>query len=278
MTDGSGVDVVDCQSRRARCGRHVAWLPLSFLVSAGWGCSDYKPGTDVRALTTSDWSCLKDTSEPPKTPGSPGNAVIYSLRLVDLATDAPYPDVPVTACGLTDLDCLSPVADNLHTDADGLVNVRLTENFSGYLEINSDAAVPYLFHLPDTGLRTQADYPLAMIAIRSFSVLLGAFSLPTDPSLASIGFRAFDCRGVPAGGVSFHSSAGGQAWYFEAGLPSTTRTQTDVSGLGGFIGSTTGVSTLDAQLPDGRVITTKSVIVREGWMTAGYLRPNVDPE
>lgn len=271
--------MVDCLSRRARCGRHVSWLPLALLPSVSWACSEYKPGTDVRSLTASDWSCLRDTTDPPKTPGSPGNAVIYSLRLVDLATDMPYPDVPVRACGLTDLDCLNPVTDNLHTDADGLVNVRLTENFSGYLEIKSNDAVPYLFHLPDSVLRTQADYPLAMIAIRSFSVLLSAFALPTDPSsLASIGFRAFDCRGVPAAGVSFHSSANGLAWYFDAGLPSTTRTQTDASGLGGFIGSTTGVSTLDAELPDGRVIASKSVIVREGWMTAGYLRSSATPE
>jgi hypothetical protein len=260
----------------------VSWLPLALLASFGWACSDYKPADDVRVspLTReSDWSCLKDVSEPPKTPGSAGNAIVYSLRLVDLATDVPYPDVPITACPLTDIECNNPVAENLHTDADGLVNVRLTENFSGYLEIEPTNAVQYLFHLPDTGLRTQADYPLAMIASRSFNVLLSAFALPSDdPTLASIGFRAFDCRGVPAAGVTFRSSAGGQAWYFEAGLPSTTRTQTDSSGLGGFIGSTPGVSTLDAQLADGRVITTKSVIVRGQWMTAGYLRPNVAPE
>jgi hypothetical protein len=260
----------------------VSWLLLAFLASAASACSEYKPAGDSRvsALSSaSDWSCLNEVTEPPKMPGSLGEPIVYSLRLVDLATDAPYPDVPVTACPLTDLECLTPVAENLHTDADGLVNIRLFEHFEGYLEINPSNAVPYLFHLPDTGLRTKADYPLAMIASRSFGVLLSAFELPSDdPTLASIGFRAFDCRGVPAAGVTFHSTAGGQPWYFEAGLPSTTRTQTDVSGLGGFIGSTPGVSSLEAVLPDGRVITTKSVIVRERWMTAGYLRPYVGPE
>ena len=63
-----------------------------------------------------------------------GAAVVYSLRLVDLVTQEPVPDVVVDACALTDITCNAPVAARLTPDAEGWVNVPLTSNFTGYLE------------------------------------------------------------------------------------------------------------------------------------------------
>jgi hypothetical protein len=151
--------------------------------------------------------------------------------------------------------------------------VRLTENFVGYLEIQSPRAVPYVFHLPTAGLATKADFPLAMIALQNFGAFLEEFQLPIDPALGAIAVRSFDCRGRPAAGVELTSEVGGVEWYFDEGLPRTSSLQTDDSGLGGFVGSDPGLSVLDASLSDGRSIERKSIIVRPSWMTAGYMRP-----
>ena len=277
---------IACQSFRRRYSsgsEAFLWAGLASACALA-ACSDYKPASDIASTGGSlqgiaaNWGCLKTAPNQARTPGTPGQLIVYSLRLVDLATDQPYADVPVQACGLTDIACDSPVATTT-TDADGWLNVRLTENFSGYLEIDSrPRAVPYLFHLPEAGLKTMADYPLAMITLESFGALLVALDLPTDPNLAAIGVRAFDCQGMPAAGVKLTSSVGGLPWYFEQGLPNTERVETNVSGLGGFIGTPAGLSQLDAKLPDGRVIASRSIIVRGQWMSAGYLRPTgADP-
>jgi hypothetical protein len=262
---------------------------LSRRSAAGWGltctwlallgaCSDYESATDrymgsLQPGAGVDWSCLQAAAEPPRTPGLAGGVIIYSLRLVDLATDEPYADATVRACGLTDIQCDTPITPKLLSDGDGWVNVRLTENFVGYLEIESPRAVPYVFHLPAAGLATKADFPLAMIALESFGALLQAFELPINPALGAIAVRSFDCQGRPAAGVELTSSVAGVPWYFEGGLPNTERLETDDSGLGGFVNSAPGVSLLDAKLSDGRLIESKSIIVRPSWMTAGYLRP-----
>jgi hypothetical protein len=220
-----------------------------------------------------DWSCVGQAPERDLTPGSTGASVLYSLRLVDLATGAIFPQINVRACALVDINCTNPVTAQLVPAEDGWVDVPLTENFRGYLEIVSPRAVPYLFHLPDAELRTTRDFPLAMVALESFGALLGALNVQADPSLGAIGMRAFDCSGEPAPGVVFKTTSGGIPWYFEGGLPNRERVTTDSGGLGGFIGSQPGVTVLEASLPDGTVTTGGSYVVRAGWMTSGYLRP-----
>lgn len=257
---------------------------ISVLVCAGLaaGCSDYEPGTDrlPGPLGLSKWRCLDSRVKQPVLPSSMGDEVTYSLKLVNLSTNEPFPDVVrAQACGLTDVYCTNPSTDWVVADEDGVVHVPLRRNFSGYLVIESPSAVPYIFNLPDTGLTEEPDFPLAMIALESFGGLLQVLGLPFDQMKeGAIGVRAFDCDGKPTEGVVLRTAAGGAPWYFEDGVPSTRRQQTDVDGLGGFIGTRPGLSELQATLPDGdRTVTASmSIIVREGYMTAGYLRPYQD--
>jgi hypothetical protein len=220
-----------------------------------------------------DWSCVGQAPERDLTPGSTGASILYSLRLVDLATGAIFPEVTVRACALVDINCDNPLTGQLVPTADGWVDVPLTENFRGYLEIVSPSAVPYLFHLPDTELRSTRDFPLAMVALESFGALLTALGVQAEPSLGAIAMRAFDCQGDPAAGVVFKTTSGGIPWYFEGGLPNRERVTTDPGGLGGFIGSQPGVTVFEASLPGGTITTSGSYVVRPGWMTSGYLRP-----
>ena len=260
-------------------------LGMGLLVA----CTDYKPASDTLDSVSSpldpqdsevlddfgaDWSCLgREPAAPLPLPGALGASIVYSIRLVDLATGNAMPEVTVRACGLTDITCDAPVTDVIDTDEEGYANVPLTANFRGYLEVQSPRAVSYLIPLPEGGLRTMRDFPMSMISLESFGALVSALRINPDPTLGAIGFRAFDCQGQTAGGVVLQTTTGGVPWYFENGLPNTERGLTDQQGLGGFIGTTPGVTVLEGELSDGTPTATKSIIVRAGWMTAGYLRP-----
>lgn len=260
------------------------WLSSAVICAASAvACSDFKPETDTFSDTLPvapadgpDWSCLKpEGNESPPLPGSAGEDVFYILKLVDLATDLPMAAAEVRACGLTDLGCTQEITGWISANDQGYVTVPLTSNFDGFLEIKKNGWVPYTFRLPPTGLRTMRDFPLAMIAVDSFSELLRAFKLEGNQDLGSIGVRAFDCRGNPAPGVKLSSDAGSIAWYFAGGAPDVMRTTTDKEGLGGFIGSEAGLKFLDAELADGRaIVSDMRIIVRPLWMAAGYLKAN----
>lgn len=262
----------------------IAFWPVALCAVLAGGCSEYKPATDTltsgggslseQPVGGADWSCLGRPPARQPDPGDPGAEIIYSLPLFDLATQQAFPDVSVRACSLLEPDCIPAFTDWIAADEGGVVNVPLTENFVGYLEIRSPSAVPYIFHLPDTGLRTMRDFALAMISLDTLAGLLMQLDLTADPSRGAIAVRAFDCRGNPAAGVALKSNKSGLAWYFENNLPSIERQFTDTGGLGGFMGAEPGLTAFEATLPDGTPIAAKSLIVRPEWMTAGYMRPS----
>jgi hypothetical protein len=265
------------------------WLVTAVICAVNAvGCSDFKPEDDTYVSTLQgakppDWSCLsRQTAGELPLPGVAGENIFYTLELVDLATLDPMTNVEVRACGLTDIGCRNPVTGDepIKDNGAGLVSIPLTSNFDGYLEIVSPTAVPYLFRLPSTGLRTMTDFPLAMISLASFGDLLEAFRLDLTQAqtLGSIGVRAFDCDGDPAPGVELTSNAQGTRWYFSGGVPDLIRETTDLEGLGGFVGSDTGVKDLTAELPNGRVVSKQKIVVRPSWMAAGYLKANPDEE
>lgn len=258
-------------------------LALTTIAIGTVACSDYKPGDDTWASvnplqTTADWSCLQPTLEEPPTPGETGSPLLYPLQIVDLANEERLAEVSVVACGLRDYGCNAPITARHTTNENGLVAVPLSENFNGYLKIESLEVVPYIFHFPDRGVRAMPDYPLYMIKRANYQEFLGAFDLPVDPSLGAIAVRVFDCGHRPAAGVqlTLRGDNPGTRWYFEAGLPNTDRDETDESGLAGYVGVGTsmGIRVLEAKLPGGTPVINQSVIVQTNFMTAGYLAPN----
>jgi hypothetical protein len=217
--------------------------------------------------------------------GIPGRDVTYSVQLVDLATQQLLSNVRLRACGLTDITCDNPVTRDtqaglddgwLVPDPNGWVDIPLTSNFRGYLEIESiprEAYVPYIFHLPEGELRTMREFPIVMISLNSYAMLVNALQIADDVNLGAIGVRTFDCQGKLAAGVVLRNNTGGVPWYFQNGLPNTLRQQTDDEGLGGFLRSQPGLTVSDAILPDGTPITSQSLIVRKQTMSTVYLRP-----
>jgi len=266
-------------------------LALGLTCAGAVACTEWAPASDslpevnetmLQGATGdtlgADWSCLDSEPEPATAPTPSAASVIYSLALVDLATTAPVTDATVRACGLTDITCAAPASNVITPDDQGWISVPLASNFRGYLEITSPRMVPLIVPLPDGPLRTMRDYPMVLISPESYIALVTALQIQADPTSGGVAARAFDCQGNTAAGVTFSSNTSGVAWYFENGLPNRTRQQTDKDGLGGFAGTSPGVALLGASLLDGTPVSSRSVFIRGGWITAAYLRPAAAPD
>jgi hypothetical protein len=257
----------------------VIGLGIGPLVLA---CTEFEGGTDELEATTemlaelppaagTDWSCL-DAAPSRAGPATLGAPITYTVRLVDLGTRNPVPGMTVRVCGLTDVDCVMPVADRLLPDADGWLDIPLTEGFAGYLELRSPSTVPTSFYLNE-GLRTMTEYPFVAVTVPTFEGLRAAVGVAGDSSLGAIAVRTFDCQGAPAPGTVLTNNAGGVPFYFANGLPTITRRETDDEGLAGYINSPPGVTLLQSQLADGTVVDRASLIVRPGWIMTAFMRP-----
>jgi hypothetical protein len=252
------------------------------MVSVLPGCTDFEPGTDelsasremlgeLPAAPGTDWSCL-DTVPSRIDRATLGAPITYTVRLVDLGTRNPVSDMTVRVCGLTDVDCVMPVADALRPDADGRLDIPLTEGFAGYLELRSSTTVPSSFYLNE-GLRTMTEFPFVAVTVATFEGLRAAVGVTADDSFGAIAVRTFDCQGVPAPSTVLTNNVGGVPFYFANGLPDITRRETDDDGLAGYVNSPPGVTLLQSQLTDGTVVDRKSLIVRPGWLMTAYMRP-----
>lgn len=278
--------------------RAETWL----LVATGWACwagsfslgctqlaasSDtLQPGSNkaVDSLSPApkgqDWSCLREKSADAQTPAPPVAAgaaprVVYSIQTVDLSTGQVYKSVQVRACGLTDVNCASPVAGPLSVDDQGWVDLPLFENFTGYLELTSPETVPYVFYLTEPlAPQVTPEYPLAMVSLKAIQPLVQLVGVTPQPDSGLLAFRIFDCRGDTASNVTISPVTGAVPWYFVDGLPSGTQQQTGVDGLGGFVNVPPGLAVIDALAPNGTSISgAHSLVVRPNWMSATYIRP-----
>jgi hypothetical protein len=246
------------------------------------GCTEFEPGTDELTGTTEvtdqltpgvgrDWSCVG--SVPTRSFGTdPGAAITYTLRTLDLGTLDPIPDMTVRVCALTDVECDMPVIDRLEVDAEGWVDVPLTENFSGYLELESPTTVPGSLYLGG-GLRTMTEFPLLMITVPAFQGLMAAVGVTEDPAAGHVSIRTFDCQSDTAPGATLSNNTGGVPFYFINGLPDITLRETDDDGLGGYVNVPAGVTSVQSRLADGTLVDRRSFIVRPGWFVSSFMRP-----
>lgn len=247
------------------------------------GCSDFKPGTDTLssngstlALLDPEWGCLAATETPATLPVSARSVgrVVYSIQVIDLSTGQVYADARVRACGVADINCENPVSDSLPVDADGWVDVPLFRDFTGFLEVTSSAAVPYLFYLNEPLAESTIEYPLTLVSLASLGPLVQLVGVQPQQETGVVAIRSFDCLGNTASGVSLVSNNPGTPWYFVDGLPSGGVSQTSAEGLGGMVNVAPGLAVVDVRAPTGLSIGgPQSVVVRANWLSVVYVRP-----
>jgi len=100
------------------------------------------------------------------------------------------------------------------------------------------------------------------------------FNAEVLPELGLIAALVVDCRWNSVAGATISNNLGGRTFYFANGLPSGAALATDSDGIGGFINVPIRPMELSGQLAaDGRVIGTRTIVPRPGWLMAVLLRP-----
>jgi hypothetical protein len=286
LEDGDVTEPISmCSIARARSCRQSGASILLLATLMGWGCTGYEPASDVLEESVNlsldeHWSCLGTAREPAKVPvfSETVDRVVYSIQVVDLSTGQIYSDARIRACGVADINCENPVTDTLSVDAEGWVDIPLFRDFTGFLEVTSSEAVPYIFYLNEPLGQSMVEYPLALISLASLGPLVGLLGVDYRPGTGVIAVRAFDCRGDTASGVALSTENEGVRWYFADGLPTSKGTRTDADGLSGLVNVQPGLAVVDVTAPNGVSIGGRqSVVVRPNWLSAVYVKPGTRP-
>jgi hypothetical protein len=279
-------------------------LSLSALAGLALACTPFESGTDeladpnagsadmaatnmaIDSLTAEpghDWSCIGALNSPPMVARSTANAarLVQSIQILSLVTGAVPRGVTVRACAQRDLECSNPVSASVPLDAQGWADLSLYDGFDGYVEIQGPEIVPtILFYQDALSLEARRDTtPLGVVERQSLPMLTAAIGSQQDPQLGLVYLRAFDCENEPAVGVHYTIDKPSVPFYFVAGLPSGTRTETENSGLGGFINVPTGIAVVNAELSSGAkpIALPKTLLVRPNWMTGLRILPPLGP-
>lgn len=263
--------------------RHVVFA-AGVLAS---GCAQFEPGSDMLEAetaanlpraTSAEWACLDagtSGAAPEPVVANTVERVVISLQVVDLSSGQTYSDAALRACGITDINCESPILDGLFVDERGWVDIPLFAGFTGYLEITSPTMAPVLFYYVDPlPPRSIVEYPLAVVARASLQPLVQLLGVDFDPNVGVQAFRAFDCTGAPAAGVSFTLEGNAVPWYFAGRLPNGMASATDPEGIGGFVSVQPGLTVIEAMAPDGRSMAGPlNLLTRPGWVSVTFVRP-----
>lgn len=264
-----------------------AVLPALVLSSA---CTGFEPGSDVleqgpganlpAAPPGEDWRCLEgaDLREGPvrSNAASAETRMVYSGQIVDLSTGVIYPDISVRACGIADIECTNPVAQDLTLDASGWVDIPVFEGFTGFFEFRSPAILDTLFFVNERVERpTRNDFPFVVVSRASVPPLLQFVGITPQPNTGILALRARDCNDDTAPGVTFALDEGeGTPFYFNGDLPTGTATATDEAGIGGYVNMQAGRAVVSATNSAGTpIMAPQAILIRDGWLSGLIVRP-----
>jgi hypothetical protein len=299
-----------CCAQASACAINEACADLDLCVSNCFGaascpsdCQDRYPkgAQDYQALLSCNnqcaaacpsgqsWSCLDAPEAWPK-PNAVGN-VTFSVAFVSFTSEEPFEGAAVKACSKLDFSCAQPLATGT-TDKSGLVTVTVPaglSGFDGYLDVKGGAVggtgaavfpaiwypMPYVIADGSRG-RTQ------LISTDEFAELTAVTATQPDPTRGHIAVNAVDCAFTPAAGVTFTVSPSDMAtvrYYLVGGVPVTTASATDSSGIAAFVNLPTMapaelvVVSATAQQAQGKSMGSLTFIVRPGTLTTSESFP-----
>jgi hypothetical protein len=152
-------------------------------------------------------------------------------------------------------------------------------NFAGYLKVEQAGYQPAMYFLPPL---FPADGVLQPFPLIQSGLIVDALALTLgtsiDRSRGHMMLIAEDCMGAALSGIRFSSpqrDAATVQFYVRDLLPSTSATETAEVGNGGFLNFPAGTAVLQVKkVDDGLLLTTVSVIVRAGFISVAYIRPD----
>ncbi len=184
-----------------------------------------------------------------------------------------------SVCQKLDLQCAAPVAEAM-TNAEGYLEFSVPANFAGYLKVEDGRFFPAMYFLPAAlpANGTLQPFPLLKsgLIIDALAFALGA---GIDPMRGHMMLIAEDCLGDALPGVSFKSpqqDASTVQFYVRDLLPLTDATETGDVGNGGYLNFPAGTAVISLErLQDNLQLTTVSVVVRAGFISVAYIRPDL---
>ena len=220
-----------------------------------------------------DWSCLNDP--PAFSPNVPGTEIVsYSLPVRSLF-GAKLENLKAKVCLPADPLCSTPIGTVSGLTPEGLLVIQVPAGFNGFLEVTADAHVPYVFYMRRPVVRDLVDdVPLFPIPVAGVTQIAALFNTEVVPELGLMTVAVVDCRWNRVPGATVSNNLGGRTFYFIDGLPNAAASATDSQGVGGFVNVPIRVVEVSAQVAaDGRLIGTRSLVPRAGWLTGVQIRP-----
>lgn len=221
-----------------------------------------------RACVPLTWRCLEDPAPPIVATNANIDLIINTL---DYATGGPRSGVRLRACNALDYPCVSPLSDEVTTDALGMGTLQLKnlkdKVLCGYVEMTGENLVPSMWFLGD--IKHELAPSILVVDVVTFAVLTGALGTPRD-ELGHVLLTAVSCTKRNGRGVRFAIDPMGEAIgaYLVDKAPSKDATFTDASGWGGFmnvrpnVGITINATVVDFNLKYPPV----TVFTRPGWI------------
>lgn len=230
------------------------------------------PSTSMNAAAA-DLSCLNDPPAP--SPNVPGTEIVsYSVPVRSLF-GAPLENLVARVCLPADPMCTTPISVVKGLTPTGLLEIRVPAGFNGFLEVIADGHLPLVFYMRRPVVQNTVDERLVSpIPTAGVPQIAALFNVDVVPELGLIAALVVDCRWNSVAGATFSNNLGGRTFYFADGLPNGAAVATDSEGLGGFVNVPIRPVEVSAQTAaDGRVIGTRTIVPRPGWLVAVQLRP-----
>jgi hypothetical protein len=238
----------------------------------GGGSSTTADGAADASSLPPDWRCLLE----PVPPTPAGNV---QLQLVfddsSSAPGSPIVGAEVHACAELDVDCTTPLGSVTTGDA-GIALLTVPGGFSGYYEVHAPSFDPaVLSRMPQLSSES-ASQGMASVSLLSAGASLAGVT--QDPSLSIAVVTIADCTATLAAGITIDVSAPGaseRVVYLLNNLPSTSVTQTDVSGSALIFNVPPGTLVVSASFAaTNQPIRSVTTFARQGWVTFVQIRPD----
>lgn len=163
------------------------------------------------------------------------------LKLLSYAEQKPVTDLEVRVCAVADLACNRPLDVQWSYDDQGMLTISKLDNGARYsirFTGKDESGTPLLNHeyfmqRPVVGLTVEAD-KLEMVPEALVSVLASAAGTSWRPEQGLVLAQIFGCDLKPLANVSLTDNRTASLFYL-TGAASTSLTETDGSGVGGFV-------------------------------------------
>lgn len=189
----------------------------------------------------------------------------------------PLRNIRALVCQKLDVSCVEPVTEAT-SDSEGYFKFTVPADFAGYMKVEDRRYMPAMYFFPPALPSDGKLQPFPLLGAGLVDSLALSLGSRLNPERGHMMLVAEDCLGMALPGVSFSSTQPDRStiqFYVRDLLPSTTAKETAEVGNGGYLNFPTGNAIIDVTLVKSMLkLTTFSVVVRPGFISVAYVRPD----